>query len=185
MATTLFSLLRKTLKSVGASLLVITCGMLFSCLNKNNTVSVLPNNTLMKFDSTLSINTNKGEKPLANFINSKSYKIIVFLNGSCSSCYAEYWKWTRLYDRIKSHQNLEILFIVYGSKKDLPRIINNHRKPENFNVVNDSLSKNIAINNLDKVIKINTYILDSSNVVKQYGNFTFIENYLLNELDIN
>lgn len=185
MATTLFSLLRKMAKSLGGILLVITCSMLFSCLNKNDTISVLPNNTLMKFDSTLSVNTNQGEKPLAYFINSKSYKIIVFLNGSCSSCYAEYWKWTRLYDRIKSHHNLEILFIVYGSKKELPRIINNHKKPENFNLVNDPLSKSIAINNLDKILKINTYILDSSNVVKQYGNFTLIENYLLNELDIN
>lgn len=185
MATTLFSLLRKTLKSLGAILLVITCDMLFSCLNKNDTVSVLPNNTLMKFDSTLSVNTYQGEKPLANFINSKSYKIIVFLNGSCSSCYAEYWKWTRFYDNNKICSNFEILFIVYGSEKELPRIINNHKKPENFNLVNDPLSKNIAINNLDKILKINTYILDSSNVVKQYGNFTFIENYLLNEFKNN
>lgn len=185
MATTLSSPLRKMVKSLGVILLIIFCITSLSCMNKNDTISFLPNNTLMKFDTTLTVNTNQGEKSLGYFNNSKSYKIIVLLNGSCSLCYAEYWKWVRFYDKIKSHNNFEILFIVYASKNELPRIINNHRKPKNFNIVNDSLSKNIAINNLDNIVKINTYILDSSNVVKQYGTFTSVENYLLNKFNNN
>lgn len=130
----------------------------------------------------------KSYKNSINSFNSKKYKIVSFINGSCPSCLSELKQWDSLKIDSNTNRIANSLFFIISTNDEIFLQYYLESNNINFSCFNDYTNTFIKINNIPENRLFQTFLLDSYNKVKLIGNPLYNKNLMeiyLKELSTN
>lgn len=145
----------------------MVCLLLFSCGNTTErSVQAAIDNFMDKKLECVEYILNDSVKKI---LNSSNYKIIAYIDGTCSACIEDLKLWSSLQkDSILNANNVKIIYFVRAY--DVDQLKTRQRIFKISNVVMDRKNEFFELNSLkDYDKKYHIFLLDSSNIVRAIG----------------
>ena len=107
-------------------------------------------------------------------------KIIVLVNGGCSSCHSEIWLWQNLVSKNDEMKKVPIAFIIFGNNFNPNNRLMNSKKLRQFFFFRDTDSKILKGNGIKPDKFFNSFLIDGENRIIIPGNPTLSNSMLAN-----
>jgi len=107
-------------------------------------------------------------------------KIIVLVNGGCSSCHSEIWLWENLVSKNDELKKVPIAFIIFGNNFNPSNRLMNSKRLQEFFFFRDIDSKILEENGIKPDKFFNSFLIDEENKIIIPGNPTTSNSMLAN-----
>ena len=155
------------------NVLLLSLALFSSCRSRTHEVKThlnLPDNLKgMEYGKQLSTESLSLFAPL---------KIIVLVNGGCSSCHSEIWLWENLVSKNDELKKVPIAFIIFGNNFNPSNRLMNSKRLQQFFFFRDSKSKILEENRIKPDKFFNSFLIDGENKIVIPGNPTSSKNML-------